>query len=104
MPAYREKYKKPWVAIVGVRMERKTYHLGYFATREEAAAVEEEFRKTKPMPGKGWPEHARQKSAEVRKQKAEERRIAGIYVPPPAEPAKPLSAHERAIERAMRAI
>ena len=104
MPSYRPRYKKPWAAAVHVRADRKTYHLGYFATREEAEAAEQGFRKCKPGPGKAWPESARQKSKEVRKQKAEERRLAGIYVPPPAEPKKPLSAHERAIERAMRAM
>ena len=104
MPTYKPKYKKPWVAVVHVRADRKTYHLGYFHTREQAAAVEDEFRKTRPGPGKAWPESARQKSIEVRKQKAEERRLAGIYVPPPAAPKKPLSAQERAIERAMRAM
>jgi len=103
MPSFRERQQK-WEARVHVRAERKTYYVGHFATREEAEAAEQGFKKCKPGPGKAWPEHARQKSIEVRKQKAEERRLAGIYVAPPAELKKPLSAHERAIERALRAM
>ena len=69
MPSFRKGYKRPWSAQVNVAREKKTYHLGYFDTKEEAIEAEAEFRKTKQMPGKGWPEHARQKSKAVRAEK-----------------------------------
>ena len=72
MPSFRQKYKKPWVAAVHVSREKKTYTLGSYMTREEAAAAEDEFRKTKDMPGRGWPESARERSKQVRAEKKQQ--------------------------------
>ena len=102
MPTRNDFNKKPWIAIV--KRDRKQHYLGCYSTREEAVAVEDAFKKENPGPGKAWPNTARKRSAEVRAQLAAERHLAGIYVAPPAEPKKPLSAHERAIERALRAM
>jgi len=75
MPSYRKQYKKPWVAVVGIRAEKKTYHLGYFATKEEAVAAEAVFKKANPGPGKAWPSHARIKSIAVRERNAYNRQL-----------------------------
>jgi hypothetical protein len=96
----RPGHGKPWLA--NVKRNRKTHYIGSFNTREEAVAAEDVFKAANPGMGKGWPKHAQQKSVEVRKQKMLEKQQAiprKVVVPQSS-----MTPHERAIERAMRAM